>query len=270
VTLGQKATVTGSGTVDEKVDSGSFAIDLSAGPIKEHWTGDLCAPKTFKLPLFAGSVTWDGLKCPLAQGDTEVSTDIQLSSLLPSSLTKSSIKITATDSSNAKLLCLDLETAPSAAEDDVPDPAEANGKSLGLTWSDCGDAETHGKVTGLSTDHVTLGQKATVTGSGTVDEKVDSGSFAIDLSAGPIKEHWTGDLCAPKTFKLPLFAGSVTWDGLKCPLAQGDTEVSTDIQLSSLLPSSLTKSSIKITATDSSNAKLLCLDLETAPSAVVV
>jgi len=156
------------------------------------------------------------------------------------------------------------------ALDDVPELAAASGKSLGLSWSDCGDEETHGKVTKLSTDHLTLGQKETVTGSGTVDEAVASGSFAIDLSAGPISEHWTGDLCAPKAFKLPLFAGSVTWDGLKCPLAKGDTEVSTDIQLSSLLPSSLTKSSIKITATDSSNGKLLCLSLETAPSAVVV
>merc|ERR1712232_478632 len=129
---------------------------------------------------------------------------------------------------------------------------------------------THAKVTGLSPDTITMGQ--TNTGTGTVDEQVTGGSFAINVKAGPITQKYTGDICAAKVFKMPLGLGSVKWDGMTCPLAKGSTSVKMDIQLSSAIPTSLAKATIDATATTSSSDKLLCIHLTTAPAdeAIVV
>ena len=54
---------------------------------------------------------------------------------------------------------------------------DSTGGTLKLTWSDCGDASTHAKVTGLTPDTITLGQMTTVSGTGTLDEAVTGGSF---------------------------------------------------------------------------------------------
>jgi hypothetical protein len=330
LTLGQKTTATGSGTVDEAVTGGAFEIHMKAGIISKSWTGDMCSAKTFTLPLGAGTITWDGMKCPLAAGSTSVGTDITMSSALPSSLAKATIQITATATSGDKLLCLEIDTLPEmqvvdtcslyAIEGDVcgqsdidckwvkeaklaekslqdgacadhgytvkgstetktypiigevvvtkftkPVAQGISGGTLKLSWKDCGDASTHGKITGLVPDSLTLGQQTTATGTGTVDEVVTGGSFEIDVKAGIISKKWTGDVCAAKTFDLPLGAGSITWDGMKCPVAAGTTSVGTDIKMSSSLPSSLAKASIQIKATATSGDKLLCMEIDTVP-----
>jgi len=123
----------------------------------------------------------------------------------------------------------------------------------------------------LEPDTLTLGQKVTVTGTGTVSEAVTGGTFAIDMKAGMfLKEHWTGDICQAKTFTLPLDAGSVTWDGMKCPVAVGAAIVGTDILMSAHLPSSLASATISIMATATNGDKLLCMKLQTAPAGVSI
>merc|ERR1712232_330719 len=141
-----------------------------------------------------------------------------------------------------------------------------------LTWNDCGDSSTHAKVTGLSPDTITMGQTTTVTGTGTLDEQVTGGSFAIAVKAGPITQKYTGDVCVAKVFKMPLGLGSVKWDGMTCPVATGTTSVKMDIQLSAAIPASLAKAAIDATATTSTGDKLLCIHLTTAPAdeAIVV
>jgi len=141
------------------------------------------------------------------------------------------------------------------------------GGALTLSWKDCGDASTHGKVTGLTPDTLTLGQKTKATGTGSLDEAVIGGSFVIDVSAGIIKKTFTGDICTAKTFNLPLGAGSVTWDGMKCPIAVGAASVAVDILLSSALPAGLAKATIQLKATAKSGDKLLCMEIDTAPVA---
>merc|ERR1719356_1295687 len=113
--------------------------------------------------------------------------------------------------------------------------------TLKLSWHDCGDGSTHGKVTGLTPATLTLGQKTTVTGTGSVDEAVTAGTFKIQVKVAIITQEFSGDLCAPKTFKLPLGVGTVTWDGMKCPLAAGVATISTDIQLSASIPPTAAK-----------------------------
>merc|ERR1712050_689874 len=100
----------------------------------------------------------------------------------------------------------EIDTAPAAG---VPEPVKTvneefvTGGTLKLNWKDCGDSSTHGKVTGLTPDTLTLGQKTTTTGTGTIDEAVTGGSFNIKVNAGILKQTFTGDICAQKTFNLP-------------------------------------------------------------------
>jgi hypothetical protein len=139
------------------------------------------------------------------------------------------------------------------------------GGTLKLNWKDCGDASTHGKVSGLKPDTLTLGQKTTVTGSGNVNQQVHGGALAIQMKAGIISKTFNGEVCSPKTFHLPLGTGSITWDGLKCPVAAGAVDVPTEISLSGSLPASLAKAEITIQATAPSGDKLLCMEIDTQP-----
>lgn len=145
-----------------------------------------------------------------------------------------------------------------------------NGGSLKLTWKDCGDAETRGHVTGLSPDSIVLGQKTTVTGSGNLSAAATDGTFEMDFSVSIIKKTFTGDICKPSTFPLPFNLGSLTWDGMKCPLAPGSTSVATDISLSAAVPAKLAKAALQITAKAASGDKLLCMEVNTAPEATII
>jgi hypothetical protein len=141
------------------------------------------------------------------------------------------------------------------------------GGTLSLNWKDCGDSSTKGKVSGLAPTSLTLGQKTRVTGSGSVTEDVSAGKVTIKAKASIISKTYSGDVCKAQTFTLPLGVGSITYDGVKCPIAAGAVSVPVDVLLSSALPSSLAKAEITISATSASGDKLLCMAITTAPVA---
>jgi len=146
-----------------------------------------------------------------------------------------------------------------------------NGGTLKLAYQDCGAA--HGKVTGLSPSTLTLGQKTTVTGSGSVDEAVTDGTFEMNIKASILSKTCTGNICQPSTCPLPAGVGSITWNGMKCPLAKGDVTVGTDVILSGALPPWAARATIGIKGKASNGDDLLCMTLSTAPaeaSAIVV
>merc|ERR1711865_757202 len=93
------------------------------------------------------------------------------------------------------------------------------GGTLSLNWKDCGDASTKGKVSGLTPTSLTLGKKTRVSGAGSVTEDVSAGKIAISMKASIISKTYSGDVCKAQTFTLPLGVGSITYDGVKCPLA---------------------------------------------------
>jgi len=144
------------------------------------------------------------------------------------------------------------------------------GGTLKLTFKDCGDTSYHGKVTGLSPSDLKIGSKTHVTGSGTVDEQVTGGAFTISAKFGGITENWSGDVCQAKTFHLPLGLGAITWDAIKCPQAKGSVDVGVDVQLSSMIPSSMAAGTIEIKATGASKENLLCMDIQTSKEQTVV
>ena len=55
---------------------------------------------------------------------------------------------------------------------------------VALSWTDCGDSSTHGKISDVEPKTLTLGTTSTVTGIGSVDEAVPAGSFSASITAG--------------------------------------------------------------------------------------
>merc|ERR1712048_86298 len=86
----------------------------------------------------------------------------------------------------------------SSSDDDV------NGGTIGLTINDCGDASTHGTVSGLSPTDLTFGDKTTITATGSVDEQVTGGDFTVQVDTHGVKETLTGKVCEPKVFDLKI------------------------------------------------------------------
>lgn len=140
------------------------------------------------------------------------------------------------------------------------------GGTLDITWSDCGNGLTHGTVSDLQPTQMIQGQKTDLKGSGTIDEAVQDGNYEIKMNAGFVKLDWTGDLCQPKTFNLPLNMGTVVFGGMSCPLAAGAVTVPMSITLSNSLPPSLAKANIHMTASSKNGDNLLCLDMNTKPA----
>merc|ERR1712072_1533582 len=140
------------------------------------------------------------------------------------------------------------------------------GGKLQLGWKDCGDSSYHAKVTSLTPSTLTIGANTRVVGQGNVDEAVTAGSFTISSKAmiGPA-EHFSGNICQPKTFNLPMGLATITWDGLKCPVAKGQADVGVNVKLAASIPAKLARTTIDLKATSSSGHNLICMQMTTAP-----
>merc|ERR1712050_101430 len=155
-----------------------------------------------------------------------------------------------------------VESSPSVA-------VTSEGGSLKLSWSDCGDSATHGHITSLSPDTVTLGSKTTIAGKGNVDEAIQGASYKIAAKAGiiPVFSH-SGDACKADTIKLPLGLGEIDFKGFSCPISSGAVELDLDLTLSASIPSSMAKLDISLTAAASNGDKALCVDIKTSPALI--
>jgi len=144
--------------------------------------------------------------------------------------------------------------------------AALEGGVVKLAWSDCGDSSTHGHITSLSPDTLTLGSKTSLAGKGKVDEAIDSATYKVDAKAAGITvfSH-NGDACKPETIKLPAGTGEIDLKGFSCPISVGDVELDLDVSLSAAIPSSLARVTIDLTAAASSGDKALCVQIKTSP-----
>jgi hypothetical protein len=271
ITLGQKTTMTGQGDVSEDVSGASFDLTMT-GAIGRllHCAGDASVSKKCSLPLGTGSLTFEAMKFPIASGTVPVNVDISLSSHLPAALAKTKTITKATAKNGDELFCIEIDSDKAGVDDLQQAPTVfVQGGNLNLDWSDCGDSSYHAKVKSLVPSVLSIGKKTTVTGSGDVDEQVTAGAFTITAKFG-VTEHYSGDVCAPKVFHLPLGVGSITWDGLKCPVAKGTVSVGVDVSLSSLIPAKLAKGTIEIKASGATKENLICVDIKTSAEQVVV
>merc|ERR1712151_766840 len=168
ITTGQKATMTGTGNLDEDVTGANFDLEMKTLAGKVSCKGDASQSKTCSLPLGVGSLTFNAMAFPIKKGTTSVSVDLSLSALLPGALAHTETKVTATATGGDELFCMDIKSAP--AVDEVDELAAlATASQLKLAWTDCGDSSTHTKITSFTPSSITTGQKATMTGTGDLD-----------------------------------------------------------------------------------------------------
>jgi len=263
---GDDVTIEGTGTLDTTITGGSFEIKMNAdGLIHEDWKGDVCEAKTFSLPLGLGKVSWGGMSCPVAAGTLSVPLGVKLAASIPASLASGTIAATATATNGDNLVCVNAQMAKQAERQ-----VEVS-STIGLTWSDCGDSSTHGKVTDLQPTSFSPGDDVTIEGTGTLDTTITGGSFEIKMNAaGLIHEDWKGDVCEAKTFSLPLGLGKVSWGGMSCPVAAGTLSVPLGVQLSASIPASLASGTIAATATATNGDSLVCVNAQMAKQSILV
>jgi len=140
-----------------------------------------------------------------------------------------------------------------------------SGTELKLAWTDCGGADAHVKVTGVTPSELTLGQKTTLTGSGNSDIAITGGTYTVKMVADGITllTH-SGNFCEPDTISLPLGTGTIVWAGESCPVAEGPNTLSMDVTLSTALPASLATATITLTGTATSGDSLVCVEIKTS------
>ena len=137
----------------------------------------------------------------------------------------------------------------------------ATAQTVNLEWSDCGDADTHGKVTAFSPTTVTIGQKATLEITSTFDEDITDGTFEVKLQGmGLTLMDCKGDASVSKECKMPMGSGSMTWDPISFPMKAGSFKTYSELLISSMtIPSSTTITNV----TSSNGDKVSCVKVVT-------
>merc|ERR1711959_601509 len=133
-------------------------------------------------------------------------------------------------------------------------------------WSDCGDSNTHTKITSFTPSTITTGQKATMAGVGNLDEDVSGASFDLEMKTLAGNVSCKGDASQSKTCSLPLGVGSLTFNAMTFPVETGSISVSVDLSLPAMLPGALAHTETKVTATATGGDKLFCMDIKSAPA----
>jgi len=143
----------------------------------------------------------------------------------------------------------------------------AAGGSLSLSFTDCGTSSTHAKTTDVQPTTLQLGADTAITGTGDLNKDVTGGTYDMELKAGGglIDSHFTGNNCDKKDFNLPLGLGTLSWDGIACPLAAAtNVKIGFHTKLAASLPPALATSTIHLNAVDQSKEQVLCVDLKLA------
>merc|ERR1712007_297249 len=92
----------------------------------------------------------------------------------------------------------------------------------------------------------------------------------LKAGGGLIDSHFTGNNCEAKDFTLPLGLGTLSWDGISCPLAAADSvSIGFHTKLAASLPAALATSDIHFGANDQDGESVLCVDLHLAKQQLV-
>jgi hypothetical protein len=192
----------------------------------------------------------------LKAGKQDITMELQISRLIPSSLVKTTTNLVAVSNSGQKIFCINVFTGKASEE---------NG-NIPLSYEDCGDASTHAKIAGLTPASVVPGQKTKITGSGNLDVDVSGATFQTKTTfTGGDLLSCSGDAAQKKKCGMgPL--GSLTFDGLQFPVKKGQASISMDLALSGLIPASLASTETTVSASTKSGDKLFCIKVFSAPA----
>merc|ERR1711865_496632 len=93
--------------------------------------------------------------------------------------------------------------------------------------------------------------------------------LAFTAEGGSLSLTWKD--CDKKDFKLPLGLGTLSWDGISCPLAAASgVKIGFHTKLASSLPPALATSTIHLDSEDQDNEQVLCVDLKLAAQSFLI
>jgi len=138
---------------------------------------------------------------------------------------------------------------------------------LSVTWKDCGDSQTHAKITAVHPDIVKLGSITTLEGYGFLDKAFQSGNFSIKMVAGILGitlVDVSSDMCqVQKPVSTLLDLIHISWDGLECPLKAGNQSLKMRLRLNELLPPQIAQTTTTVLARSATGEKIFCLEVFT-------
>jgi hypothetical protein len=245
--------------LDEDINDGTFSIEtaFSKGVPLLECDGDAAVGKKCRFPLLSGSLAFEGVNFPIKAGPQDINVDLYLSPLLPAGLIKTTTEVSAVSKSGEKIFCMKVITGKS----------NQNGE-VSLSYEDCGDSETHAKITGLSPSSVVMGRKTKITGTGILDKDIADGTFRTQtFYSGGDLASCSGD--ASKKQKCGLLGGmlgSLTFDALAFPIEKGSSSVSVDLSLNRLIPAVLAQTVTTVKASTRGGDKIFCMQVTTAPA----
>jgi len=256
--IGKQCAITGTGNLDEDISDMTFTMStaFSAGVPILDCQGDASKSKKCNFPVGLGSLTFDGVTFPYKAGPQQISVDLLISKAIPAATVKTTTQIKSVASNGDKIFCIKVITGKSDANGDIP-----------LTYEDCGDSETHAKITGLSPSSVTPGKLTKITGAGNLDKDIADGTFHLQTfySGGDLLDC-NGDASVTRKCLLGGVLGSLTFESLKFPVAKGPAPVTVDLNLSPIVPAFLAVTTTRVTGTTKSGDKIFCLDVFTKPA----
>merc|ERR1711988_2050305 len=189
-----------------------------------------------------------------------INVDLYLSPLLPANLIKTTTKVSAISKSGEKIFCMKVITGNS----------DQNGM-VSLSYEDCGDSETHAKITGLSPSSVVMGRKTRITGRGILDKEITDGNFRTQtFYSGGDLAACSGD--ASKKQECGLLGGtlgSLTFEPLSFPVKKGSSSVSVDLSLNPLIPAALAQTVTAVKASTKGGEKIFCMEVFTEPASSI-
>eukprot|EP01084_Bolivina_argentea_P308418 533313_1 len=138
------------------------------------------------------------------------------------------------------------------------------GSTIDVTVSNCTKSTDEGKITKLTIDPPSpekVNQNFTVAGIGSADVDISAGTFTLVAKVAGIPVlNENGDICKAQSYKLPQNAGTLYYNGVKCPISKGANIV---FSMTAFVTSSAPDDSVKIslTAKDSKTKnEILCID----------
>lgn len=140
---------------------------------------------------------------------------------------------------------------------------------LKLSWSDCGDSDTHTKITGFSPTTASSGATTAMVGTAILDEDVSGANFDIELSTAVGRISCRGDASRSKSCPLPLDSGAIIFHALSFPIKRGASNVSVDLRLGNVfawLPGIFLKTETLVSAVSSNGSKLFCMGISSVPA----
>jgi len=148
----------------------------------------------------------------------------------------------------------------------LPGLVAVKAADLAISYSDCGDASTLAKITGVTPATISMSGSHTIVGSGTLSKDItESVSYTMAMETqftdckGPAS---TGGKC-----NFPLDMGSIEFKGIDIPSKAGEIPISVDLSISRLLPATLMETTTLVTGVGKeSGNKIFCMNVYTKKS----